>query len=624
MIVKKQVKEKIANDLVRINGINSLHFDKKNNRLFFIKVVPSYKKNIYKQIICEYKDGACEEIYNFDKKEKFLRFYEDKFLFKRENKLFISKIKKNAKNKKIFSYKYEIGKILKLSDKEIFFEAEINSNDEGKYTFIDNVDFYSNSDGYIAGKRNVIVKYDCETKDFNIISSISENVVYTFYDDKTDRIVYLSTMDGNNYYNYQNVKNYDINSDTIEVIYDMNDFDFDRIFYVDDKYIALGTYNKCYGVNENPEFYELSNHGLKLLCENKFSVNNSLNSDCRHIGKDCCKVIDGAIYYLSTRENKCKLYAFKDNKIEKIYDDLTSVEDFVKIDNKYIISGFDKGKASELYSFENGNTKLLTNINGNLDFNIKKIEYKYEKYDLEGYILYPKDFDSEKKYPAIFEIHGGPKTVYSDKFVHEMYLFAQNGYIVFFTNPVGSDIYDNEFADVRGDYGSRDFENLKVFYEKVIENVPQIDRDRIGVTGGSYGGFMTNWITSHTDIFKAAVTQRCISNFVSFYGVSDIGYYFALDQTRLEKFDVEKLWEHSPLKYVKNVKTPTLVLHSDKDYRCPLEQGIQWFTHLKLNNVETEMVVFHDENHDLSRIGTVKNRVERLYQMLRWFDKYLK
>ena len=156
-----------------------------------------------------------------------------------------------------------------------------------------------------------------------------------------------------------------------------------------------------------------------------------------------------------------------------------------------------------------------------------------------------------------------------------------------------------------------------------LEQNDWIDTDRLGVTGGSYGGFMTNWIVGHTNKFKAAVTQRSISNWISFYGVSDIGYYFSDWQHGADMTDVEKLWNISPLKYAENVETPLLILHSEKDFRCPIEQAEQLYITLKSMKKETEFVRFPDADHNLSRTGIPNLRIARLDEITGWFAKYL-
>lgn len=140
----------------------------------------------------------------------------------------------------------------------------------------------------------------------------------------------------------------------------------------------------------------------------------------------------------------------------------------------------------------------------------------------------PAGYEEGKKYPMIVNIHGGPHAFYANTFFHEMQLLAAKGYAVLYVNPRGSHSYSQEFVDaVRGDYGNGDYEDIMNGVDYITNRYDWIDQERLGVTGGSYGGFMTNWIVGHTNRFKAAVTQRSISNWISFRGVSDIGYYFS-------------------------------------------------------------------------------------------------
>lgn len=244
---------------------------------------------------------------------------------------------------------------------------------------------------------------------------------------------------------------------------------------------------------------------------------------------------------------------------------------------------------------------------------------------IEGWVMKPVGFKQGETYPAILNIHGGPKTAYGEVFFHEMQYWANEGYVVFFCNPRGSDGRGNAFADIRGKYGTIDYEDIMNFTDLVLEKYHFIDRDRLGVTGGSYGGFMTNWIIGHTHRFKAAASQRSISNWISKFGTTDIGYYFVDDQIAATPWNnFEKLWEHSPMKYADNVVTPTLFIHSDEDFRCWLPEGIQMFTSLKYHGVESKLCIFKGENHELSRSGKPKNRIRRLEEITKWFDKYLK
>lgn len=247
-----------------------------------------------------------------------------------------------------------------------------------------------------------------------------------------------------------------------------------------------------------------------------------------------------------------------------------------------------------------------------------------ENWDVHGWIMKPVGYEEGKKYPLILEIHGGPHAMFANTFFNEFQILAAQGYAVLYVNPRGSHGYGQAFVNaVRGDYGGNDYRDLMAAVDFAIENYDYIDENRLGVTGGSYGGFMTNWIVGHTNRFKAAVTQRSISNWISFYGVSDIGYYFTEWQIQADLSDIETLWNHSPLKYVDNIKTPLLILHGEKDLRCPVEQAEQLFIALKHRKKETSFVRFPESNHELSRSGKPTLRIKRLEYIRDWFLEYL-
>lgn len=288
-------------------------------------------------------------------------------------------------------------------------------------------------------------------------------------------------------------------------------------------------------------------------------------------------------------------------------------------------------KPGELYTLHvpTGELKKMTNLNGGLaDRELSSPQsfmYKGAKdWPVQGWVMKPVGYEEGKKYPLIVEIHGGPHTMYGNTFFHEFQVLANKGYVVLYMNPRGSHGYGQEFVDaVRGDYGGGDYEDIIAAVEYALEEFPFIDETRLGVTGGSYGGFMTNWIIGHSDKFKAAVTQRSISNWISFYGVSDIGYYFSEWQIQSDLGDIETLWKHSPLAYVKNMNTPLLILHSEKDYRCPIEQAEQLFIALKREKNEVRFVRFPESNHNLSRTGKPSLREARLQEIVDWFGEYL-
>lgn len=280
---------------------------------------------------------------------------------------------------------------------------------------------------------------------------------------------------------------------------------------------------------------------------------------------------------------------------------------------------------------ENGVEKRLTKANDALLDEVEVVapallKFKgHDNWDIEGWLMKPAGFEEGKKYPLVLEVHGGPHGDYGYGFFHEFQYLAAQGWGVLYINPRGSSSYGEKFtAGCTDHWGTEPMGDLMAGLDHAIATNAWIDADRLAVTGGSYGGYMTNWIVTHTTRFKAAATQRCISNVLSFYGTSDIGWFFTERQLHGNPWDNEdRLMSFSPIRYVKNVRTPLLILHSEQDYRCPIEQAEQMFVALKALRQETELVRFPDENHELSRSGKPAHRLERLAHISRWFAKYL-
>ncbi|WP_424949726.1 prolyl oligopeptidase family serine peptidase [Deinococcus sp.] len=262
------------------------------------------------------------------------------------------------------------------------------------------------------------------------------------------------------------------------------------------------------------------------------------------------------------------------------------------------------------------------------------VTFRNELGEGEGWVLLPPGPGQARgtvqpgQVPALLSIHGGPHTAYGHGFMHEFQLFAQAGYGVCYSNPRGSVGYGQRWSDdIAGRWGSVDMADLLSFFDAALAAQPRLDAARTGVMGGSYGGFMTNWITSQTGRFQVAVTDRSICNLISFGGTSDIGMRFWDDELGgnfQRSPDVPKLWDMSPLKYVERVTTPTLIIHSLEDLRCPVEQAEQWFAGLQLHGVESRFVRFPEENHELSRSGRPDRRVRRLQEYLDWIGAHLK
>jgi dipeptidyl aminopeptidase/acylaminoacyl peptidase len=247
-----------------------------------------------------------------------------------------------------------------------------------------------------------------------------------------------------------------------------------------------------------------------------------------------------------------------------------------------------------------------------------------DDWELQGWVMRPARSQPDEKLPTILEIHGGPAAMYGYSFFLEFQLLAAQGYAVVFSNPRGSTGYGRVFTHaVTFDWGGKDYLDIMAGLDAAIAR-GGIDPQRLGVAGGSYGGYMTNWVVGHTDRFAAAVTMRCVSNAAAFFGTSDAGWWLAVDEFGATPWeDLGKLMYHSPITYVANIRTPLLILHSDNDLRCPIGEGEQMFAALKYLGRETKFVKFEGQTHDLSRNGHPRSRVIRFHEIQGWFQRYI-
>ncbi len=244
--------------------------------------------------------------------------------------------------------------------------------------------------------------------------------------------------------------------------------------------------------------------------------------------------------------------------------------------------------------------------------------------EVHGWVMKPVGFTEGTKYPMLLQIHGGPFGMYGETFMHEFQLLAARGYVIVYTNPRGSTGYGDDWAHgLHLNWGINDMPDQMAAVDWAIEQ-GFVDENRLGVLGGSYGGFMTNWLIGHTDRFKAACTMRTLSNLYSAYGTDDIMFrgtenLFGADPWE----DSSVYWKLSPISYVERMQTPLLIIHSEEDYRCPVGQAEELFTALKVRGQDVELVRFPNESHGLSRTGQPKHRIERLNFITGWFDRHL-
>ena len=235
------------------------------------------------------------------------------------------------------------------------------------------------------------------------------------------------------------------------------------------------------------------------------------------------------------------------------------------------------------------------------------------------------EFATPRSVPVLVNIHGGPHAQYGDRFFDEFAVYSGAGYAVVFTNPHGSTGKSEAFTrSVRGDWGGIDADDVLAAVDTALASIPCLNPERMGLMGGSYGGYLTSWIVAHDHRFRAACSERALNDFGSFAGTSDIGFWFAEGQLGSSPEDNPSLAaKHSPLTYASAIRTPLLIMHAEQDYRCPIEQAERLFVSLARRGHPVRFVRVPDADHELSRSGRPRQRIERFRHILEWFAPYL-
>lgn len=630
------------NDILTYYFYSSLEISNDEKYLAFLKTNADLDENKYNSYLYlfdieknkKYKvsDNKNIGIFIFDENDNLIykEKSDDKFdyFYKKDKSMGVGslefKIDKNVSYIKDLKNGYYL---IKASDK--LSEDERKKQKENSfYKEVTKLPFWFNGTGYINNQKQSLYLYKKEDKSLQKIRDFENDSLNAFAINKNANK--LALVLGKNDNKVSRLRDdlmiLDLENKEEKIIIE-NEFAYYDLFFNDkDEIIFVASDMKKGGINEDAFIYKSNLSGeYKKISPDDFdkSFGNSIGSDARYEAYRTFAYKNNKFYFVVTEKEESKLYSLDENENIKL-EISGCVEDFAIANDNIYYFAMTEDRISHLKEKKNGKILLDNKINSSLG-KIEEFFYESNGDKIRGFVLLPVDFDKNKKYPTLLSIHGGPKTEFSNIFHHEHQVFANDGYIIIYTNPHGSSGNGVKYSDIRGKYGTIDYEDLMNFTDLAIKKYPQIDENNMGVYGGSYGGFMTNWIVSHTNRFKAANSQRSISNWTSFYGVSDIGYYFAPDQTGANPWDnLEKMWEQSPIKHAKNVKTPTMFIHSDEDYRCPLEQGLQMYTRIKENGVDTKMYIFHRENHELSRSGKPKARIKRLEKIKEWFDGYLK
>jgi dipeptidyl aminopeptidase/acylaminoacyl peptidase len=515
--------------------------------------------------------------------------------------------------------------------KSIYFMSFVGKKPKDDVKVIDRITFWFNGLGFIYGRRKHLFRVEVESgkvkqltsgafdvADFDVSHDGKKVAYFASTDDLKPYVADLFVMGSSGGKRKKLTRS---NMELSSVAWSPDDGSL--ALAGDDLPAGFASHTRVYTVN-------VRTRNLSLVDQVDKNKANALNSDARakaHGPGNLTWTKEG-IYFLQADGGAVGLYRLEpgERPVQVVGGD-RSVEGYDVNGGTVAFVAMDGAHLEELY-VSKGRERAITSINKGVYDELRIAQpqrFVFKATDgvpIEGWVVLP---EGRSKVPGILYVHGGPKTAFGYSYLHEFQAFVGAGYAVIFLNPRGSDGYSEKFADIRGRYGTRDFDDLLEGLDHALDKFPRIDGSRLAIAGGSYGGFMANWAVGHTKRFRAAVSDRSIASWISFWGTSDIGPHFTEDQVGGDPWSSEeKLLNDSPMRYVPNVETPVMLVHSMEDYRCWMVEGLEFFTALKKLGKEAELVLFPGENHDLSRVGKPKHRVQRLNHYIRWFDKHLK
>lgn len=616
--------------------LNNLKSDPLNNYFLYCENRLDYEKNQYiKKTILFNKDLKKGEVLD-------LPFEVDDYVLFQGN-IVLKEIIDNTTN--LYSYDIDLKKIKKISkipfklmeftiiNGYIYFLTEVqSSNPEAPYKCSTNAPFFIEGKGLKGDRLTSLFKSSLDGKNITLLSTLDLSVETIDYDMDNSRIAFsakkVSRLEKSN----SEIYIYDLIKDELKLVLKEN-YRIGNILSFNKETIIvwavdLGDKSR----NQNQELLVIDcarqvvkNFGFGSSYSNEHP---SVISDAFFYNGKMMQKYKNKIYMKLNKRNNETLYEIDlDGAVKELPLNTTMINEYIISDDGIYYIGVKKQQLQELFF----NNKKLTNHNEWLkEYEIVKpvsISFMIDQQDYDGWIIPPVNFEREEKYPGILFIHGGPKMMYTSVFSFDMHLLSAKGYYVFYMNPKGSDGRGDDYANIRGNYASVPYKELIEFTEYVLKIYPSIDQNKLGVTGGSYGGYMTNYIVSNTDRFKAAVSERGISNLMTAFTSSDIGYeyifeYMGNHETPWDNND--SYIENSPIYKANQVKTPTLFIHGEKDYRCHYSESLNMFNALSYHDVSTKFCLFSDESHSLVVKGKPRNKHKRYEELLDWFNSHLK
>ncbi len=641
----------VIKDLYKYNFVSDINANSNGDKVIFTmsKADEEYNKYVSRLYVLDTKNDSYKPLTGGGEERLAIWIDNENILFtkpsknKDENTVYYKMSVNGGEAEECFTVPLKVSAIKKINDDNYLITSQTDLAKEEKredraesgkdfYVF-DEIPFWFNGQGVKNKIRNTAYIYTVSTNDTKKISDDFMNVQGTTISDDKSKILFWGPVFKDKMSTLAGVYEYHIGSASVKEIVRPEELSIYNALYFNGKIIVEGS-DKKNNSSQDPKLYTVdSAKELIELANLDGAIGSGVGSDIGFGGGKSLKIVGDKIYCLFTSWGNSYLSVLNDKlELSFVNEREGGISGFDIANDKAYCVALRNYDLPEIYAIDlnDGNEKKITSFNDEY-YNTHTVS-KPERFvftakdghELEGWVIKPIDYKNDEKYPGVLSMRGGPKVSWGALYHHEMQCMANMGYFVFYTNPRGSAGRGDEFSTLAGKLGEIDYDDFMEFTDEVLKRYECIDENRLGICGGSYAGFMCNWMIGHTDRFKAAVSQRSISNYVSKCLTTDIGYYHNLSQTGATPWEnYEKMWYHSPLKYIKNANTPTLFIQSDMDYRCWLSEPLQMFVSLRSRGIPSKVALFHGENHELSRAGKPHNRIDRLKEISGWFEKYL-
>ena len=631
---KSQIK-----DLLKNRIISNLKVDEeKNLAIYFVNSPHVGENRLKKSIVILNTDTMKEE-------GLILPFEPEDYVFNEEGVVFVERKSGNSilwsydltekRSYRLVEVPFSI-KTFSIGSEYLYFTAEVQDENAGSNVKCSEYSpFYQEGRGIVGSNVTGLFRSSLDSTEISLISSLDMDVDRIDYDLDKCLIMFTSFKKARIKPVASDVYTYDICKESLDCHTEGN-LRVGCLKIMTEKellFMAVNLDRKSRNDNQQIYIIDLKNKQIKRLGEEVDYSNEypGIATDCVFTNSRPVQKKGSWLYHIRVqrdREMLCRINL--DGHMEYINTGIKEINGYCLMEEGILISGLKGLKLDELYLYSDQVLQQITTYNRWLDevklSRPEKLTFNHDDCEFDGWVYGPQEIEEGKTYPGILMTHGGPKMIYSDVYFHDVQVLTSCGYYVFYMNPKGSDGRGDRFSDIRGHFGSVAFNELMDFTDRVLYKYKKIDGESLGVMGGSYGGYMTNYIISHTDRFKAAVSERGISNLLASFTSSDIGYKFIYEymgNRDLPWDNPQAYMEESPITYVNRVKTPTLFIHGKDDRRCHYTESMNMFNALNFLGLDTRICIFENENHGLHVRGRPLSKLKRYEELVGWFGKYL-